>query len=150
MAQSYSPFHPNLDKKYPIDKMLRKDIQDRITSGKINRYGWRQILEGPQLENPDELSILGLIINEAVKAGGWIDIPKWENEKPQTGTTREYLLYETKPTRVDWERLSDNLVQKGLVKKTLDDEGKKLLAPTEKLLEFLNKKFTEYKIKPGR
>ncbi len=148
MAQSYSPFHPNLNEKYPIDKMLRKDIQDRITSGKINRYGWRRVLEDQHLENPDELSILGLIINEAVKGGGWINIPEWENEKPQTGITREYLLYETKPTRVDWERLSDNLAQKGLVEKVIDDEGRKMLAPTEKLLEFLSQKFTEYKIKP--
>ncbi|HEX6977644.1 MAG TPA: hypothetical protein VF185_04830 [Patescibacteria group bacterium] len=144
----YSPFHSDLDQKYPIDKMVKPNIRELVVKGELTRYSWVHALGDTVLPDPESKAIIGIFINEAIKAGQWIDIIWKENEPPVIDVSITGILIEAAPTRIEWATLSDKLQERGFVQKVKDEEGKPKLAPTEDLLKFLDKQFKEKKIKP--
>ncbi|MBI2103526.1 hypothetical protein HYT59_00820 [Candidatus Woesebacteria bacterium] len=160
----YSPFNPLLDEKYPINALVSKRVQEEILNiiQKISQtdsekehflagmtrsyHPWVVFGSSPAAKAESE-SLMGNILDAAIMAGQWVNIPMRSDEEPCLYNT-EQGVFDFNPYRKEWGKGADRLVEVGLAEKVLDDDGGPWLRPTEKMLEFFDERFTKYSLKP--
>lgn len=138
----YSPFHPDLDQKYPVGTItFGKDSRDKILSGEVSSLQWVSIFRNSPANNGEAETLIGAILTDAIRAGQWVDIPEplEDSEIPGLAVeTHEGLKVMIPSIPLELKRGAEILANVGFVQKTQNAEGQTFISPTEKLIEFID------------
>jgi hypothetical protein len=140
----YSPFHGELDEKYPINKMLAPDNMADVSDGAIPLMKWVSIFNSSPARNSEAEMLMGQFVIAAARAGQWIDIPHREDEALNTITLPNGDVLDFSHVKLEFTRAGEIMVDKGLAKSTTDDDGKEWYAPTDTLLDFIAERLKPY------
>lgn len=140
----YSPFHPELDNKFPIDKMILADNLNDVSEGKIPNLNWISFFRNSPASNSEAEILMGQFVVAAARAGQWVDIPHREDESSEVKTDSPFGQIDFGTVKLEFTRAGKLLVDKDLAKSVTDDDGKEWFAPTEKLLEFISERMKPF------
>jgi hypothetical protein len=141
---SYSPFHGELDEKYPIGKMLAPDNMADVSDGAISPMKWVSIFNSSPARNSEAEMLMGQFVIAAARAGQWVDIPHREDEALATITLPNGDILDFSNVKLEFTRAGEILIDKGLAKSVIDDDGKEWYAPTGTLLDFITERLKPY------
>lgn len=147
-GSEYSPFHPELDEKYPVSKIIGPRIMDFVNSEDPNqtrRLSWVSIFRNSPARKSESEHIMGNFIEAAAKAGQWVDVPT-KTDEPLSGPIESPAggTVDFSNIILEYGEGTNRLIEEGLVEKNLDDDGREWLSPTDKFLNFVDKRFQEY------
>lgn len=143
--KKYSPFHPELDEKYPIDDLLSAKNRELIVSGQMTPMGWVVVFSNSPTKNSEAEVLMGQIVTAAVSAGQWVDIPVRGDEKlGEKIELPDGTKVDFSNVKLEYTKAGEILAENEMVDQVLDDDGGKWLAPKEKLLEFLRERLKPY------
>src|SRR5438105_2528066 len=118
----YSPFHPDLDKKYPVDEMVNPESKKQIIDGEVERLAWVSVFRNSPAGKMESEALIGHFVEAAVKAGQWIDVHLSENQR--------YGIVESPWEPIDFSAFklefgkgTQKLCDIGFTEKVLDDDG---------------------------
>jgi hypothetical protein len=77
---AYSPFHLELDEKYPVDNLLSQENIRTVVRGEVTPWGWVRTFCQSPIKNSEAESIIGQVVATAIRAGQWVDIPMKKDE----------------------------------------------------------------------
>jgi len=72
LGGEYLPFHPDLDEKFPIDRLLRQDNLEAVISGQIKPLTWVSVFRNSPLRSAEAEMIMGKLVTAAVRTGQWL------------------------------------------------------------------------------
>lgn len=140
----YSPFHGELDEKYPIDKMLSPENMADVSDGAVSPMKWISIFNSSPARNGEAEMLIGQFVIAAARAGQWVDIPHKEDEALKTITLPNGDILDFSHVKLEFTRAGKILIDKGLAESTTDDDGKEWYAPTSTLLDFIAERLKLY------
>ena len=144
----YSPFHPDFDEKFPIDKLLNQDNMEAVASGKIKPLGWVSIFRNSPLKNGEAEMIMGKLVTAAVRAGQWVDIPPvTQDESLSKVNLPGGGVVDFSGVKLEFTKATDMMVEQGYATIQEDNEGGQWFSPTGKLLEFMAERLKPYGVK---
>ena len=133
----YSPFHPEIDEKYPIDKITSQENLQDISDGKVGRLHWVRAFNNSPAKNAEAEAIMGQVVTHSVRAGQWVDIPVVANEDIEPIELPDGTTVEFPGAKWDFEKGSEILKERGLANLVQDDDGKSMISPVEKMAELV-------------
>lgn len=148
----YSPFHPGLDDKYPVGKLIGPTVMEFINSDdgdSRKRLSWVSIFRNSPAGKSESEHIMGNFIEAAGRAGQWVDVPVKSDEplaKRPTVDLPDGNVVDFSNIILQYGAGTDKLVEKGLAKRTTDDGGE-WLSPTEEFAKFVDERFGKYGLK---
>lgn len=138
LQPEYSPFHPELDQKFPIDQMLSEENMKDVSSGKVQNLNWVSFFRNSPAQNSEAEILMGQFVVAASRAGQWVDMPL-KSDEPIGGEVDTPLgKINFGNVTLEFTRGGQILVDNEFAKKVTDDDGRQWFAPTEKLLEFVS------------
>ncbi len=140
----YSPFHPDLDQTHPVDTInFDSASKDLIIGGKVTPLQWCSIFRNSPANNMEAETLMGTILTDTIRAGQWVDIP----EPLEDGRIEGFTATAPNGTRItipgiplEYRRAVDILEKVGFVARSQNNEGKRFIRPTEKLVGFVQKR----------
>ena len=136
-GQAYSPFHPDLDKEFPIDDMFTPENMELVVGGKITPSGWVVNLSGSPTKNSESEMIMGQIVTAAARAGQWIDVPLKSDEPLRKVYFPDGTEVDFSGVMLEFRRGTTLLIVHHLAEIREDDEGRQWLSPTKELCRFI-------------
>lgn len=133
----YSPFHNELDEKYPIGNITSDENLRDIAAGKVSQFQWVRAFSNSPAKNTEAESIMGEIVTHSVYAGQWVDIPVVVNEDFKPVELPDGTKIEFPQSTWDFTKGAEILVEKGLAKIVIDDDGGEMISPTEEMIKFI-------------
>jgi len=149
----YSPFHPKLDEQYPVAKVIGPKVTQLINSDdpdQRRRLSWVSIFRNSPAGKAESEYIMGNFVEAASMAGQWVDVPVKSDEplsKRPTVDLPDGNVVDFSNIILQYGAGTDRLVEKGLARRTVDDDGKEWLSPTEEFVKFVDERFEKYGLK---
>lgn len=137
----YSPFNPELDKKYSLDGFLSDGDKELTLSGKMNPLAWASAFRSSPMGKMESEALLGNFLIAAERAGQWVDVPLVSNrqmgEEVKVG---EDVSVDFSGIVFDYERGGKLLEEHGFAKKVVDDDGAEWMKPLEPMVAFIKER----------
>ncbi len=140
----YTPFHPELDQRFPIDQMLSDENMQDVTAGKVQNLSWISFFRNSPANNSEAEVLMGQFVVAAARAGQWVDMPLRSDEAMGGEVDTPIGKVDFSNIKLEFIRGGQILVDKELAKKVTDDDGREWFAPTEKLLEFVSERLQPF------
>jgi len=143
--KKYNPFNPELDQQYPLDKIIPQELKDIMEQPNIERV-WVSLLNNSPLGNWEAERTIGTYIEISTEAGQWLDIPIFEDEELEVDDLEnedEDAVAEFSGETLRFQNAANLLIEKGYMKKVLDDDGTEWLKPQKKLMEFIKSRMPQ-------
>lgn len=134
----YSAFNPEIDKKYPIDKMLSPENIIDAAKG-LTPMDWVSILRESPAKNAEAEIMMGQFITLAARAGQWVDMPPIPDKDMQSVHVGN-IEVDMSGVRSDFkegERILNNI---GFIITTVDDDGRKMIKPQTPMMEYFKER----------
>lgn len=73
-GNEYSPFQPELDKKFPIEDLkFNADDRSAIVGGEVSQLTWMGIFKRSPAKNSEAEILMGKVLTDSMRAGQWVD-----------------------------------------------------------------------------
>lgn len=134
----YSAFNPEIDKKYPIDKMLSSENIIDASKG-LTSMDWVSILRGSPAKNAEAEIMMGQFITLAARAGQWVDMPPIP-DKDIHSVSIGNIEVDMRGVKFDFKEGEIILKKIGFIKTIIDDDGRKMIKPQIPMMEYFKER----------